>query len=100
MKWTRPTFSLAGVTRIFKKFFLIMDGGKEVIRKTRLFVLIFTIIASGAGVVLLTSGNVNTSFLKKSEHSLSNNEMKAANKVNQAPGKVGKMLQNSEGRAQ
>ena len=54
-----------------KKFFLVTDGGKEVVRKGRTMVVLAIVVVVGVGITLVFGSQGDTSFLQNSDHSIS-----------------------------
>lgn len=79
-----------------------MDGGKEVVRLGRLGCLAAAIILGGAGATLFFGGQSDTSFLKRTDRSLSQADgtKPPAPQASGGTGTVGKMLNNSEAKGQ
>ena len=80
-----------------RNFFLVKDGGKEILRRTRVMLCAASIVLTGVCVTLFLGGQDDASFFGKTDKPLS-----PANDTRPTPpatdSKVGSLLKNSEGR--
>lgn len=81
-----------------RSFFLVKDGGKEVLRTTRALLYAGAVILVGVCVSFFFGGQDDTSYLGKTDKPLSAEASDQAPTAPVASGKVGSLLKNSEAR--
>lgn len=77
-------------------FFLVKDGGKDVLRTTRVLLFAASVILVGVCVTLFFGGQDDTSYLGKTDKPLSADNDQTPAAAPQTDGKVGSLLRNSE----
>lgn len=78
-----------------RNFFLVKDGGKDVLRTTRTLLVVGAIVFVGAGVTLFYSQQDDTSFWGKTDKPIPAGE-ETSPPLRAAAGTVGSLLKNSE----
>lgn len=86
---------LAAVKHAIRNFFLVKDGGKDVLRTKRTMLVAAVVVLVGAGVTLFFSQQDNTSFFDKTDRPIVASGETPATGTG-AAGTVGSLLKNSE----
>lgn len=86
---------LAGLKRALRNFFLVKDGGKEVIRTARAMLVAAVIVLAGAGVTLFFSQQDDTSVWNKTDKPIVASSQTPATGTGPS-GTVGSLLENSK----
>lgn len=81
-----------------RNFFLVKDGGKDVLRKTRVLLCAAAVILVGVCVTLFFGGQDDTSFFGKTDKPLSAENDQTPATVPTTDNKVGSLFKNSENR--
>lgn len=79
-------------------FFLVKDGGKDVLRRTRVLLSAASVILVGVCVTLFFGGQDDTSFFGKTDKPLSAGSDQTPTTSSSTDSKVGSLLKNSERR--
>ena len=91
----KQALRLSGIKSAIRNFFLVKDGGKEVLRTARTLLVVGAVVLIGAGVTLFFSQQYDTSFWGKTDKPIVAIQDTPAT----APatgGTVGSLLKNSE----
>lgn len=95
MNKIKQVLRLGSIKKSFRKFFLVKDGGKEVLRTKRTMLVVALVVLMGVGVTLIFSEQDDTSFFGKTDKPIVANEEAPATDP-KAAGTVGSLLKNSE----
>lgn len=98
MNKVRQVLRLDKIKTSVRNFFLVRDGGKEVIRRTRVLLCAASVILAGVCVTLFFGGQDDTSFFGKTDRPLTIGNSQASAPPPSTDSKVGSLLKNSEGR--
>lgn len=97
MSRLKEIFRVAGFKSAIRKFFLVKDGGKEVLRTTRAMLVAGAVVLVGVGVTLYFGQQNDTSFWGRTDKPIVANQETPATAPATA-GTVGSLLKNSESR--
>lgn len=87
---------IASLKRAIRNFFLVKDGGKDVLRTKRTMLLAAAIVLVGVCVTLVFSEQDDTSFWGKTDKPISASNDQAPAPAISTEGTVGSLLKNSE----
>ncbi len=91
MRKIAEVLRLAGIKRGIRNFFLVKDGGKEVIRTTRAMLVAAVVVLVGAGITLFFSQQDDTSVWNKTDKPIVASSQTPAAGI-EASGTVGSLL--------
>lgn len=98
MSKIRQVFRWDKIKTRVRNFFLVKDGGKDVLRRTRVLLCAASVILVGVCVTLFVGGQDDTSFFGKTDKPLSAGEDQTPAPSPSTDSKVGSLFKNSEGR--
>ena len=96
MKKFVQALRLAAIKNAVRNFFLVKDGGKEVLRTKRAMLVAATVVLVGVCVTLVFSQQDDTSFWGKTDKPISTSDDQASSPALATEETVGSLLKNSE----